>query len=170
MQMQLEDGNRLQVQDADATGVVPPAYIVATGGNQPTASGCIVCTNYKVHKFTGPGTFCVSAGAGPLGVADYLVVAGGGGGGGGDNGGGGGGGGFREAKVVATSGCWTASPLAAGTSLSITAAAGPYPIAVGGGGAGYIAPGNYTASRSKFKFFNNNISRRWSWRSIQSSS
>ena len=132
--------------DADATGVVPPAYIAATGGNQPTASGCIVCTNYKVHKFTGPGTFCVSAGAGPLGVADYLVVAGGGGGGGGDNGGGGGGGGFREAKVVATSGCWTASPLAAGTSLSITAAAGPYPIAVGGGGAGYIAPGNYTAS------------------------
>ena len=47
--------------DADATGVVPPAYIAATGGNQPTASGCIVCTNYKVHKFTSPGTFCVSA-------------------------------------------------------------------------------------------------------------
>ena len=78
--------------DADATGVVPPAYIAATGGNQPTASGCIVCTNYKVHKFTSPGTFCVSAGAGPLAVADYMVIAGGAGGTAGSPGAGAGGG------------------------------------------------------------------------------
>ena len=84
-----------------------------------------VCTNFKVHTFTGSGTFQATAGAGPLAVVDYLVAAGGGGrwetwwwwrGGG-----------FRESKVVATSGCWTASPLAA-TSLPVTQTS--YPITV----------------------------------------
>ena len=123
--------------DADATGV-PNIYIAATGGNQPTASGCIVDTNYKIHKFTGPGTFCVSAASGPRGVADYIVVAGGGSGGT-RYGGGGGGGGFRESHVELTSGPYTASPLAAGTSLPISP--GPYAITVGGGGAGVSCTG-----------------------------
>ena len=54
--------------------VIGGAFITATGGN------CVstVCTNFKVHVFTSPGTFCVSAGAGDLAVADYLVIAGGG--------------------------------------------------------------------------------------------
>ena len=96
-----------------------------------------VDTNYKVATFFGPGNFTVNSGAGPVAVADYTVVAGGGSGGrggsGGDMGGGGGAGGFREAKVVATSGCWTASPLAAATSVPLSP--GAYPITVGAGGA-----------------------------------
>ena len=125
--------------DADATGVVP-AYIVATGGNQPTSSGCIVCTNYKVHKFTGPGTFCVSAGAGPLALADYLVVAGGGGGGA-NYGGGGGGGGFRESPGTA-SGCYTTSPRGTSPAVALTLSPQGYPITVGGGGAAGTFPGS----------------------------
>ena len=112
---------------------VVPAYITATVGTITT-----VCTNYKVHTFTGPGTFQVTGGAGPLAVADYMVIAGGGGGGigyaSGFCGGGGGAGGFRESKVAATSGCWTASPLAATSSLPLPIAS--YPIVVGGGGSG----------------------------------
>ena len=34
-----------------------PTFITATGGTITTA-----CTNFKVHTFTGPGTFCVSQG------------------------------------------------------------------------------------------------------------
>ena len=115
-------------------------FIAATGGNQPTASGCIVCTNYKVHKFTGPGTFCISAGAGPAAFVDYLVLAGGGSGGLGDNGaaGGGGAGGFRESHSVPVSGSYTASPLATCTSLPISP--GPYSIVVGGGGGATPTP------------------------------
>ena len=124
--------------DADATGVIP-VFIAATGGNQPTAGGCIVDTDYKIHKFTGPGTFCVSAGNGPVSVTDYIVVAGGGSGAT-RYGGGGGAGGFRESHVVSTSGPYTASPLAAGTSLPISP--GPYAITVGGGGAGVSCSGN----------------------------
>jgi|ETNvirnome_6_100_1030635.scaffolds.fasta_scaffold03413_4 hypothetical protein len=117
--------------DADAVGLVP-AYITATGGNQPTPGGCIVCTNYKQHTFTGPGTFCVSAGAGPLAVADYLVIAGGGGGGW-DASGGGGAGGYRFSDGTA-SGCYTAGPAPLGAS-ALAVSATPYPITVGGGGA-----------------------------------
>ena len=66
----------INVQNAEdtETGVVP-AYITATGGTITT-----VCTNYKVHTFTSPGTFEITAGAGPLSKLDYLVMAGGGGG------------------------------------------------------------------------------------------
>jgi len=130
------DGTQGWVNVLDSTSNVRgSSYIVATGGTP--CSGSIVCTNYKVHKFTGPGTFCVSAGAGPLAFVDYLVVAGGGGGGQANPmpysaGGGGGGGGFRESKVAATSGCWTASPLAAAVSLPVSVS--PYAVEVGGGG------------------------------------
>ena len=130
--------------DADATGLTA-SYIAATGGNQPTASGCIVCTNYKVHRFTGPGTFCVSAGSGPLALADYLVVAGGGGGAY-NFGGGGGGGGYRESPGTA-SGCYTVSPLGAAPAVALPITVQGYPITVGGGGAGFpnaSCPGNGT--------------------------
>ena len=117
----------INVQNAEDTEV-GSEFITATGGTITT-----VCTNFKVHTFTGPGTFCVSAGQGAKAQVDYLVVAGGGGGGF-ERAGGGGAGGFRESKVAATSGCWTASPLAATTSIPI--APGAIPITVGGGGAG----------------------------------
>jgi hypothetical protein len=102
-------------------------FILATGG-------CIsYCGNCKIHTFTGPGTFCVSA----TGLTSanneisYIVVAGGGGGGQ-CVGGGGGAGGFREDKSPITP--YTASPLDGAGPITVTATA--YPITVGGGGAG----------------------------------
>ena len=61
-----------------------PEYIAATGGTITT------CGNFKIHTFTGPGTFQVTN-AGNSGGSDkvsYVVIAGGGGAGG-DGGGGG---------------------------------------------------------------------------------
>jgi len=109
-------------------------YVAATGGTITT-----VCTNFKVHTFTGPGTFEVTC-AGSLGgsnTVDYLVVAGGGGGGdGGDRGGGGGGaGGYRESPGTA-SGSYTVSPLGVSPAVALPVTATGFPITVGGGGCG----------------------------------
>ena len=121
------------INTAESTGQagLNPAFITATGGTITT-----VCTDYKVHTFTGPGTFTVCSAGNPLGSSsvDYLVVAGGGGGGQNDypvgrGTGGGGASGFREGY---TPGSYTASPLAT-TALPISVAS--YPITVGGGGA-----------------------------------
>ncbi len=111
-----------------------PQYITATGGTI-TCSG-----DYKIHTFTGPGTFCVSAGGNVAGsnTVDYLVIAGGGGGGS-THGGGGGAGGYRESSGT-TSGCYTASPLGACVSALPVSVQG-YPIVVGGGGAFSPSPG-----------------------------
>ena len=118
----------VNVQNAEDTETgVPNAYITATGGTITT-----VCTNFKVHTFTGPGTFCISAGSGSLAKVDYLVIAGGGGGSQ-NYGGGGGAGGYRESKTAPVSGCWTASPLAAAASLG-PFSPGPIAVTVGGGG------------------------------------
>jgi hypothetical protein len=102
------------------------AYVAATGGTITT------CGNYKIHTFTGPGSFVVSSGgnSGGSNSVDYIIVAGGGGGGKG-HGGGGGAGGYRESKSPTAP--WTASPLASSTSLPV--AATTYPITVGAGGA-----------------------------------
>jgi hypothetical protein len=116
------------VTDSGNRSELPTAkYVAATGGTITT------CGDYKIHSFTGPGTFTVSCAGNPAGssTVDYLIVAGGGGGGA-DGGGGGGAGGFRESK--ATGAPWTASPLASSTSLPVSATG--YPITVGGGGAG----------------------------------
>jgi len=127
----------LITDDSTNTDNTGTQLIAATGGTVTT------CGDYKIHTFTGPGTFCVTAGAGPLGVADYLVIAGGGGGGR-DDGGGGGAGGFRESKCSTTSGCWTASPLASSTSIPFTV--GAYPVTVGSGGAGATGTPNSTGA------------------------
>jgi hypothetical protein len=134
----------------DSTSKVSGAnFITATGGTITT-----VCTNYKVHTFTGPGTFTVCSVGNPSGsdTVSYMVVAGGGGGGGSASGtaggaGGGGAGGFREGR---TSQCnsWSASPLACtiGCNAGLPVTAQAYPITVGSGGAGNSAdngnPGN----------------------------
>ncbi len=105
-----------------------PTFIVATGGTITT------CGNFKIHTFTGPGTFTVCSVGNPVGgpnIADYMVVAGGGGGGGGNGGGGGGAGGFREGKSSPAP-SYAASPLVAPAGLPVTAQG--YPITVGGGG------------------------------------
>ena len=104
-------------------------FIAASGGTEST------CGDFKIHTFTGPGTFTVNnAGSGSgSNTVDYLVVAGGGGGGS-WGGGGGGAGGFRESSGAA-SGCYTASPLGSGVSALPVSVTG-YPITVGGGGGG----------------------------------
>ena len=109
------------------------------GSGFPQATGgdtIATCGNYKMHIFTGPGTFCVSSlSPGPSGNpnnADFMVV--GGGGGGGAQGGGGGAGGYRESPGATT--CYTASPLGASPMVFKTLAASPYSVVVGGGGAG----------------------------------
>jgi hypothetical protein len=109
-------------------------YVTATGGTVTT------CGNYKIHTFTGPGTFTVSCAGNAQGsnTVSYMVVAGGGGGGGGEGlsdpssitGGGGGAGGYREGK--ASTDCYTASPLNAPAGLPVSVQS--YPITVGGGG------------------------------------
>ncbi len=112
-----------------------PAYITATGGTITT-----VCTNFKVHTFTGPGTFtiCSVGNAAGSNSVDYLVVAGGGGGGKGANaaGGAGGAGGLRFASSTFTAPP-TSSPFS-GSALPV--AVQSYPITVGSGGGG--APDN----------------------------
>jgi hypothetical protein len=109
-----------------------PQFVAATGGNTVTT-----CGNFKIHTFTGPGTFCVSSAGNPLGstTVDYLVVAGGGGGGY-DWGGGGGGGGVRASATTFTNG-GPSSPRTACVS-ALPVAASPYPVGVGGGGAAGI--------------------------------
>ena len=112
------------------------------GSNFITATGGTVtcCGNYRIHTFTSPGTFTVSAAAACASdnIVSYMVVAGGGGTGGASSGnsgsGGAGAGGFREYKGPAD--CYTASPLngnPGGTAVTVTATS--FPITVGGGGA-----------------------------------
>jgi hypothetical protein len=116
----------------------PPAYVTATGGT------ITCCGDYKIHTFTGPGTFCVSCAGNTCGsnTVDYLVVAGGGSTGN-DSSGGGGAGGYRESSGAA-SGCYSRSPLGACVSAIPVSVQG-YPIAVGGGGPG---PGENPGSNS----------------------
>jgi hypothetical protein len=104
------------VNAATEADIPKPSFIVATGGT------ITCCGNFKIHTFTGPGTFTVNS----LSCApsnnnvDYLVVAAGGGGGGHVSGGGGAGG-YR-----------TSFP--GGTSVPVSVQ--PYSITVGGGGSG----------------------------------
>ena len=96
----------------------PAAYVVATGGTT-TNSG-----DFRIHTFTGPGTFTVSSAGNSAGSnsIEYLVVAGGGAGGG-DRAAGGGAGGLRHNFP---------SPATGGFPVSVTS----FPITVGGGGTG----------------------------------
>jgi len=112
-------------QSTDATS---NDYIVATGGTVTTCGDC------KIHKFTGPGAFCVSNAGSACGsnTVNYLVVAGGGGGGAGCAAGGGGGGGGMRFSFP--------SPATGGLPVSVQS----YSITVGGGGT--KGPGPGTAS------------------------
>ena len=115
------------VQDS-TSGVIGEGYISATGGTIVTNG------DYKTHIFTSSGAFCVSAGAGPVAIAEYFVVAGGASGGTG-RGGGGGAGGFR----LYTTAPGSNSPLNH-PSNSIPITAQSYPITVGAGGAAVPFP------------------------------
>ena len=85
------------------------AYMEATGGTVTTDG------DYKVHTFTGDGTFEVTK-LGNTGTIDIIIV-GGGGGGAAQHGGGGGAGGYRSFT---------------GESVTETS----YSIVIGGGGSG----------------------------------
>jgi len=108
-------------------------FITATGGTITTSG------DFKIHTFTGPGTFCVSSisTVAAENTVGYAVVAGGAAGGSGGNGGGGGGaGGFREGRNAPIDN-FTASPLVANAPTNaVTITATGFPITVGGGGTG----------------------------------
>jgi hypothetical protein len=121
------------------------AFVCATGGTEST------CGDFKIHTFTGPGTFTVNSVASNASdnIVDYMVVAGGGGAGTtpGNSGGGGGAGGFRFFATTPNnpqSGKpglplnGYGSPTPSGTAITVTATG--FPIAVGGGGAGGPGP------------------------------
>ena len=110
--------------------------LVATGGTITD------CGNFKIHTFTGPGTFTVTNASATAAenTVGYMVVAGGGGGagragGGGGTLGGGGAGGFREGRNVPIDN-FTASPLVANAPTNaVTVSVQAYPITVGAAGA-----------------------------------
>ena len=140
----------INTQETQTSQTGLPPYIVATGGTP--CSGAIVCTNYKTHTFTGPGTFCVSVAGSPAGAdtVDYMVVAGGGGAG--LHGGGGGAGGFRE-SIGTASGCYTTSPLGTGPcTAALPVSIQGYPIVVGAGGAGAGCAGTMGTSGDNSSF------------------
>ena len=128
------------VTDSGLQSESPTAeFVTATGGN-----ATLTCGDYKIHVFTGPGTFCVSGAGNASGSnkVSYMVVAGGGGGGGTNKqsrpGSAAGAGGFREGKAPAFE-SYTASPLVAADGLTVTATG--FPIAVGAGGSGGVGTG-----------------------------
>jgi len=97
--------------------IITAEFVAATGGTIAT------CGDYKIHTFTGPGTFTVTnaGNAGGSNSVEILAV-GGGGGGAADNGGGAG-----------------AGAVASNSSVPISATA--YPIVIGGGGAAGLSGG-----------------------------
>jgi hypothetical protein len=126
-------------------GIPQPAYVTATGGTI-TCSG-----DFKIHTFTGDGTFTVTCGGNSLGstTVDYLVGAGGGGGGGEGTcpvfhykcgaAGGSGAGGYRHSF-----------PNPATGGLAISCSPGSYSVTVGAGGADVYAKSGLQGSSSIF--------------------
>ena len=95
------------------SGSVKLSPIQATGGTITEVGG------YRIHTFTGSGTFTVTSGSGDV---EYLIVSGGGGGGGigGSNGGAGGGGagGVLTGSVSVSTGGYTVTVGSGGTAES----------------------------------------------------
>ena len=137
------EGESITLVYADAT----KGWLVVNDGNNDagaqasfvTATSPCVATvgDYKIHTFTGPGTFAVSNAGNVQGsnTVDYLVIAGGGAGGASGpqsiSNAGGGAGGYRESSGAA-SGCYTASPLGACVA-ALPVSVQSYTITVGGG-------------------------------------
>ncbi len=126
-----EGWKNIQDSTSNITGV---SFVTATGGTITT------CGNFKIHTFTGPGTFAVSSISTTTAenTVGYAVVAGGGGGAS-EGAGGGGAGGYREGRN-ATVDNFTASPLVANAPTNaVTLTVASFPITVGSGGAGGTA-------------------------------
>jgi hypothetical protein len=127
-------------ESTDTSEESSPTYIVATGGT------ITCCGDYKIHTFTGPGTFTVCSVGNPFGsnTVDYLVAAGGGGGAS-QHSGGGGAGGLRFSSSTFTAPC-TSAPRA-GSALPVSATG--YPITIGGGGAARPGTGSPSGACSQ---------------------
>jgi hypothetical protein len=134
------------VQDSTSNVVGTVDFISASGGTETTSG------DFKIHTFTGPGTFTVSAVSNVCAARNtvgYLVVAGGGGGGH-SHGGGGGAGGFREGRNAPIDN-FTASPLVANAPTNaVTVTTTAFPITVGAGG---TAPGNCHQAKGSNSIF-----------------
>jgi len=135
----------IYAEESNVADLEGPRFITATGGTITTSG------DYKIHTFTGDGCFAVTlaGGCGPTdgpSTVDYMVIAGGGGGGAGGSGGGAGG--FRESHSTPVSGCYSASPLA--TPTGITLSIQTYPITVGAGGTGAPSQNGTSGSNSVF--------------------
>ena len=132
------------VQDSTSAVVGVPPFITASGGTPCTGA---ICGDFKIHTFTGPGTFTVTSAGSPAGstTLEYIVVAGGGGTSGdtGNTRGGGGAGGFRFASPSLAPATYPGKPLAA--PAGITAAVQAYTVEVGGGGPNSPSPGSNSA-------------------------
>jgi hypothetical protein len=115
----------LVVESAQKSDLGFATYITATGGNTINTVG-----DYKVHIFTGPGTFTVCSVGNSCGsnTVTATVVAGGAGGGSRHGGGGGAGG------------------MTVGQNIPVTATG--FPITVGGGGAGAPGPSSRSSAGS----------------------
>ena len=133
------------VQDS-TSNVTGRQFLTATGGTVTTSG------DFKIHSFTGPGTFCVSSisNVAADNTVSYIVVAGGGGGSGqtSNGGGGAGAGGFRENRSPVDS--YTASPLEGSSDITVTATA--FPITVGAGGVGPASNGAWGTKGSDSVF------------------
>jgi len=114
---------------SDGYGKASFTGMSATGGTITTDG------DYKVHTFTGSGTFAVST-VGDIGTVEYLLIAGGAGG----ANGGGGAGGYRTSVSGQTSG---ANSSAEGT---VFLSSDSYSITVGAGGGQAGNGGNSTLS------------------------
>jgi hypothetical protein len=130
----------INVQETQTSQTGNPPFIIATGGTVTT------CGNFKIHTFTGPGSFvvCNVSSTAVNNTVGYQVVAGGGGGTFSPSmrAGGGGAGGFREGRNAPVDN-FTASPLVANAPTNaVTVTATTFPIDVGGGGAGAPSPAN----------------------------
>ena len=108
----------LSTAAAKASDISNPQFVTATGGTITTSG------DFKIHTFTGPGTFCVSNAGNPSGsnTVDYMIIAGGGSG----ANGGGGAGGYRSSG-------FGPSPLR-GSALPVSVQG--YPVVVGSGASG----------------------------------
>ena len=120
----------------DFYGTSNAQYITATGGTITTDG------DYKVHTFTGSGSFSVSNAGNAAGnnVLEYLIIAGGGGGGGRFASGGGGAGGYRTASGQTVSATNYTITVGAGGGGGGSDGSGYGPASEGGGVGGYRYP------------------------------
>ena len=129
-----------EISMGEFRGATKASFISASGGNATLTDG-----DYKIHVFTGSGTFTVNA-AGVGGAdntnVDYLVQAGGGGGGN-EYGGGGGAGGTRASDQLY-------SGPGSAVSTGITVPAQGYPVTIGGGAGASNGAGSRGSNSSAF--------------------